>query len=101
MRLFIAHLVLITSSATWLKLLHEFSSIERLSADDPPVLISHPRVDPLPATSAGSAIHHAVFGTKFQERAKAVGSTCIHRIQDKEDRAIPTPEEFLLKQLSR
>jgi len=83
----------------WVKLLHEFSPITHVSKDDPPILISNPRVDPLPATSAGSAIHHAMLGMKFQERAKAVGATCILRIEAQPSADTPTPEAFLLQHL--
>jgi hypothetical protein len=71
-----------------------------VSAGDPPVLVSNPRVDPLPATSAGSAIHHAIFGVKLKEKADAAGVTCVLRIEEKADASVPTPEQFLLDQLS-
>lgn len=45
-------------------------------------------------TSTGSAIHHAMLGVKFQERARAAGATCILRIE-----AQPTPEAFLIQHL--
>lgn len=80
--------------------LREFSAIRHLSAGDPPILISHPRVDPLPAESAGSAIHHAVFGTKFAEAATNAGVKCLHRLQDQPDKT-PTPEAFLIEHLTR
>lgn len=85
--------------AEWVRLLHEFSPITHLRADDPPVLISNPRVDPLPATSPGSAIFHALFGMKFQEKAAAVGGSCILRIEEQATAATPKPEEFLLTHL--
>lgn len=84
----------------WLKLLREFSAITHVSAGDPPVMIQNPRVDPLPATSAGSAIHHAIFGVKLKEKADAAGVTCILRLQDKPD-ATQEPEAFLIEQLSK
>ncbi len=84
--------------AEWIKLLHEFSPITHLSKDDPPMLISNPRVDPLPATSAGSGIHHAVLGIKFAEQAKTLGATCILRIEAQPSDT-PTPEQFLIKHL--
>lgn len=83
----------------WTRLLHEFSPITHVSKDDPPMLISNPKIDPLPATSAGSAIHHAAMGMKFRDRANAVGATCVLRIEDRKVPAIPTPEEFLLEHL--
>lgn len=85
--------------AEWLRLLRAFSPITHVSADDPPMMISNPRVDPLPATSPGSAIHHALFGMKFQEKAAAVGGSCILRIEDQATAATPKPEEFLLTHL--
>lgn len=83
----------------WVALLHEFSPITHVNAGDPPVLISNPRVDPLPATSAGSAIHHAIFGEKLKEKVDAARVTCILRIEESADESAPTPEAFLLSQL--
>jgi arylformamidase len=83
----------------WVKLLHEFSPITHVSKDDPPILISNPRIDPLPATSAGSAIHHAMLGMKFQEKARAAGATCILRIEAQPPTDTPTPEAFLIRHL--
>ncbi|MGV3664222.1 MAG: alpha/beta hydrolase fold domain-containing protein [Prosthecobacter sp.] len=86
--------------AEWNKLLREFSPITHVSKDDPPMLLSYPRVDPLPATSPGSAIHHALFGTKLQDKATAAGGTCILRIEDQAAAAsLPTPMAFLANHL--
>jgi arylformamidase len=82
----------------WQKLWHEFSSIYHVSADDPPVMVQHPRMDPLPATSAGSAIHHAIFGVKLKERCDVVGAKCVLRLQDKPDDT-QEPETFLVEHL--
>ncbi|WP_395740556.1 alpha/beta hydrolase fold domain-containing protein [Prosthecobacter sp.] len=87
--------------AEWVKVLHEFSPITHVSRDDPPVLISNPRVDPLPATSAGSAIHHAELGAKLKEKADAAGVKCILRIEEKAGTEVPKPEAFLLEELRR
>ncbi len=83
----------------WVKVLREFSPITHVSAGDPPVLISNPKIDPLPAASAGSAIHHALFGMKLKEKTDVVGVTCILRIEKTADASISTPESFLLKHL--
>lgn len=53
-----------------------------------------------PATSAGSAIHHAIFGVKLKEKADAAGTPCILRLQDQPD-ATATPEDFLVEQLTK
>lgn len=87
--------------AEWVALLRECSPITHVSAGDPPVLISNPRVDPLPATSAGSAIHHAIFGVKLKEKADVAGATCVLRIEEEATAATPKPEVFLLEQLQR
>lgn len=84
----------------WVKLLRDFSAITHVSAGDPPVMIQNPRVDPLPATSAGSAIHHAIFGVKLKEKADAAGVICILRLQDKPE-ATQEPEAFLIEHLSK
>jgi len=83
----------------WSRLLQEFSPITHVTKDDPPILISNQRIDPLPATSAGSAIHHAVLGMKFEQRAKEVGATCILRIEAQPDPGTLSPEAFLLQHL--
>lgn len=84
----------------WVELLREASPINHVSRDDPPVLISNPKVDALPATSAGSAIHHAIFGEKLKEQCDAAGAVCILRIESNPN-GQPTPEEFLIQQLFR
>ena len=83
----------------WTALLREFSPITHVSKDDPPMLISNPKIDPLPAMSAGSAIHHAMLGMKFQEQVKAAGATCVLRIETAPAADTPTPEAFLLRYL--
>lgn len=82
------------------KLLVEFSPVNHVTADDPPMFLSYPSFGPLPAPDAGSAIHHANFGVKFKEKADAVGANCTLRIDDKADASTPLPDEFLVKALA-
>jgi len=89
-----------TPRAEWTKLLREFSPIHHVTRDDPPVLLSYPRSDPLPAANAGSAIHHAMFGVKLKEKADAAGAPCVLRIEDQAGNPAPKPEEFLLERLT-
>ncbi len=84
----------------WLKLLREFSAINHVTVDDPPVMVQNPRVDPLPAANQGIAIHHAIFGVKLKEKADAMGAQCILRLQDKPE-ATQDPESFLVEQLMK
>jgi hypothetical protein len=88
-----------TPKTEWVQLLREFSPIVHLGAADPPMLISNPRIDPLPAASPGSAIHHALFGVKLKERADAVGVVCLLRIEE-QNPSLPTPEDFLIEHLT-
>jgi acetyl esterase/lipase len=80
-------------------LLRECSPLTHVSRDDGPVLVSFPRIDPLPAETPGSAIHHAMFGKKLKERADEVGARCLLRIEDQMPADVPTPEEFLKAKL--
>jgi acetyl esterase/lipase len=81
--------------------LRECSPLTHVSSDDGPMLLSFPRVDPLPAETSGSAIHHAVFGEKFQEAARAAGVSCLLRIEDQMPADVPTAEEFLVRELTK
>jgi hypothetical protein len=86
----------------WGPLLYEFSPINHVTRDDPPVLLAYPKIDPLPAVTPGSAIHHAIFGMKLKEKANSVGVECILRIEEqKPDTTVPKPEEFLIERLTR
>lgn len=85
----------------WAALLREFSPINHVTRDDPPVFLSYPRRDPLPAANAGSAIHHAIFGLKLKEKADATGAVCVLRIEDQEAAPLtPAPLAFLLDHLT-
>lgn len=83
----------------WQQRLREFSPLTHLNAGDPPMLLQNPRRDPLPAISAGSAIHHALLGEKFREKAAAVRVTCVLRLQEAPG-TTPTPERFLIDHLT-
>ena len=87
--------------AEWAALLREFSPINHVTRDDPPVLLTYPKIDSLPAANPGSAIHHAMFGMKLKEKADAAGVECILRIEDQRPgSSVPKPEEFLHQRLS-
>lgn len=88
-----------TRYAEWKALLQEFSPINHVTRDDPPVLLSYTTMGALPAPNAGAAIHHAIFGVKLKEKSDAVGATCVLRIEDQKPVALPTPEAFLIEHL--
>ncbi len=85
----------------WTPLWREASPITHVTADDPPVLLSYARSDPLPAPTPGSAIHHAIFGTKLQEKAKAMSLICQMRIEQGAPTTALKPEDFLIEHLGR
>ena len=51
----------------------EFSAINHVSKDDPPIFMSYSADMTLPSKNAGHGIHHPVFGVKMKEAADAVG----------------------------
>jgi len=56
----------------------EFSPINHLTADDPPIYLDYPGDLTVPATSSGHAIHHGLFGVKFQEKSDQIGHDQVH-----------------------
>lgn len=51
----------------------EFSPINHLTADDPPLLMTYGNDMTLPSKDAGHGIHHPVYGVKMKEKADAAG----------------------------
>ncbi|MDG1240961.1 MAG: DUF642 domain-containing protein [Opitutae bacterium] len=60
----------------------EFSPMNHLTADDPPIYLEYPADLTVPATSYGHAIHHGLFGVKFKEEAEQVGHNQVHSAAD-------------------
>lgn len=61
------------------RLYREFSPINHLSTDDPPILLTYGT--PLSDTKEG--IHHSLFGLKFKEKADGLGiNNCYFHIQN-------------------
>ena len=56
----------------------EFSAINHLSQDDPPMFLGYNSDLTVPAKSLGRGIHHGMFGVKFKEKSKAVGHNKVH-----------------------
>lgn len=88
-------------SAEFRPLYREFSPINHVTRDDPPVLLVYPTPSPLPAPDPGKAIHHAIFGTKLKEKADAVGAPCTLVFADKPNQSGVEVRDFLLKQLKK
>jgi acetyl esterase/lipase len=59
--------------AQYEKLFKEFSPINHLTQDDPPLYLSYGDHMEVPASSFGSGIHHGMFGVKMKEKSQQVG----------------------------
>jgi acetyl esterase/lipase len=54
----------------------EFSPINHVDGDDPPLFMACSAEMDLPARSSGHGIHHPIHGVKLKERSDAVGHEC-------------------------
>ena len=54
----------------------EFSPINHLTSDDPPLLMTYPEDMSLPSKSSGHGIHHGMYGVKVKEMAAEIGTEC-------------------------
>lgn len=97
-----------SSEATWKNYAqHEatfkaFSAINHLSQDDPPIYLAYDANLTVPAISYGHAIHHGMFGVKFQERSKAVSHNNVHlSIRKAYTCQYGSPTDFIIKTLLR
>ena len=78
----------------------EFSPINHLSNDDPPLFMSYGRDTSLPSKSAGHGIHHPQLGVEMHKASQRVRHEC-HLVipgTSKSDR-YATAREFLLDKL--
>ena len=57
-------------------LYREFSPINHISAQDPPLLMTYDNNMTLPAENKGHGIHHPLHGVKLKERADQLGVEC-------------------------
>lgn len=64
---------LMANYAQYKPLLDEFSPINHMDADDPPLFLSYSSDMTLPPATSAAAIHHGMFGVKLKEQAGAIG----------------------------
>ena len=81
-------------------LYEEFSPINHLTADDPPLLMTYGNDMTLPSKDAGHGIHHPVYGVKMKEKADGVGHET-HLLVEGVSRSeeYESAQDFLLKVL--
>lgn len=86
---------LLHNLAHYQPLLDEFSPINHLDANDPPVFLTYSTDMTLPPSTGTKAIHHGMLGIKLKEKADAIGySKYDLLIQD-----ISVPEHYASPQL--
>jgi acetyl esterase/lipase len=64
---------LMQNYAQYKSLLDEFSPINHLDADDPPVFLTYSSDMTLPPPTGTKAIHHGMLGIKLKEKADSIG----------------------------
>ncbi|NKB69800.1 MAG: alpha/beta hydrolase fold domain-containing protein [Candidatus Latescibacteria bacterium] len=81
-------------------LYREFSPINHIEADAPPLLMTYDHNMTLPSQNPGHGIHHPVYGVKLQQRARELGVECHLLIEgvSQSDR-YTSPQQFLFDKL--
>ncbi|SFI77196.1 alpha/beta hydrolase [Planctomicrobium piriforme] len=54
----------------------EFSPVNHVTSDDPPLLMTYAADMTLPSKDAGHGIHHGMYGVKLKEKSDACGHEC-------------------------
>ena len=82
----------------WIK---EYSPIELVSSDDPPVFLNYPTydVEPTLGEKQKDATHSAIYGVKLQERMKGANVEAILSTKLHPDKKYGTPQKFVLEKL--
>ncbi|MBY0589098.1 alpha/beta hydrolase [bacterium] len=82
----------------WIK---EYSPIELLTKDDPPVYLAYPnqKTQPVVGQEGPDPTHSAIYGIKLEERANEVGSDVTLTYPGHESREFATIQEFLIAKL--
>jgi acetyl esterase/lipase len=86
-----------------LKWIKEYSPIEHVSRDDPPIALFYGKQEtpPVVGTTQKDATHSAVMGIKLEERMKAAGVECILVHQDRAHPQYRSAQDFLIERLKK
>ena len=80
----------------------EFSPINHVSKDDPPLFMTYDGRMNLPSVDAGHGIHHPVYGVKMKEKADSVGQECHLLIPGhSKSEQYPSANAFLIDKLTK
>src|SRR5690606_11878901 len=82
----------------WIK---EYSPIELVSSDDPPIYLDYPRQKGPPAIgkTEPDPTHSAMYGVQLAKRLEAAGTEVIVSYPTHEDKKYGSPEKFLIEKL--
>ena len=76
----------------------EFSPINHLSKDDPPMWLAYDGDISLPSKSFGHAIHHGNFGIKMKEKSESIGHNKVYlQIGKNRDSKYKNGDGFIFK----
>jgi acetyl esterase/lipase len=86
-----------------LKWIKEYSPIEHVTKDDPPIALFYGRQEtpPVVGTTQKDPTHSAVMGIKLAERLKAAGVECVLVHQDQPHPKYKSPADFLIDHLRK
>ncbi|MFL5338729.1 MAG: alpha/beta hydrolase fold domain-containing protein [Gemmataceae bacterium] len=86
-----------------LKWIKEYSPIEHVSKDDPPIALFYGKQEtpPVVGTNQKDATHSAVMGIKLEERLKAAGVECVLVHQDRPNSHYKSAADFLIERLKK
>ncbi len=83
----------------WIK---EYSPIELVSSDDPPIYLDYPRQKEPPQVGKEEPdpTHSAMYGVKLAEKLQAVGAEVVLAYPSHEDAKYGSPTQFLIEKLT-
>jgi len=82
--------------------IREYSPIELVTADDPPVFLDYPKqtTPPVPGTSQPDPTHTAIYGIKLAERLRERGVEAVVTWPGHGDATYGSPTDFLIAKLT-
>ncbi|MDX1948220.1 MAG: alpha/beta hydrolase [Pirellulaceae bacterium] len=83
----------------WIK---EYSPIELVSADDPPIYLDYPnqKTPPVVGQAGPDPTHSAIYGLKLEEKLKSAGVECVLSYPDHLDTKYGSITKFLITKLT-
>jgi hypothetical protein len=86
---------------TVLKWIKEYSPIEHVTKDDPPICLVYSTKSPEVGKAGPDPTHSAVMGIKLEEKLKSVGVECVLIYPGHEDTRYKNAAEFLIDRLKK